>query len=522
MLAQHPFASPSTACSSSTFANLRLFGAETLSLTAETVSNLTRTVPSAYTFHHPTLSVENASFCNVTVSYTHPGQDDLLYVETWLPMGHWNERLQAVGGGGWVAGRSPLSEMAMVAALSEGYAAVTTDAGLRDADEPSGWALINPGNINLYALHNLASASLGDEAFIAKSLIKDFYGKPPKFSYWSGCSQGGQWGLMLAQRYPTAYDGIVASAPAINWAEVLTSAYWPQFLMKKLGQYRHPCEFTYLAQTAIEGCDLLDGVADGVISDEDACHFDPFPVVRNTIECSEGKQLVLSKGAATISNATWSGLRASDGRFLWYGLGYGADITGGRFKAGTALTSCDDDTCVSVSSPLVNPWFQLFVEKDASFDVDTITYEDLDRIYHMGVSEYNYMLGTNYPDLSAFRNAGWKLLTFHGLEDQIIPPQGTGRYYRSVASRLPDVDDFYRRFEIPGLAHCFGGNNATPKTSFEQLRAWVESGTKPDTVPVSFVDTNGQQFSRRLCPFPQKARFEGGDPTKDSNFSCRS
>lgn len=164
MVPQYPLTGPSAACSPSTFTNLDLFGAEILSLTAETVSNFTRSVPYAYTFHHPTLSVDNASFCNITVSYTHPGQDDLIHVETWLPVGNWNERLQAVGGGGWVAGRSPLSEMAMTAALSEGYATVTTDAGLGDSQEPIDWALLSPGNVNLYALQNLASVSLNDEA----------------------------------------------------------------------------------------------------------------------------------------------------------------------------------------------------------------------------------------------------------------------------------------------------------------------------------------------------------------------
>ncbi|KPM36266.1 hypothetical protein AK830_g10282 [Neonectria ditissima] len=522
MALQYPLAGSSTACSPSTFTNLDLFGAEILSLTAETVSNYTRTVPRAYTFHHPTLSVENASFCNVTVSYTHPGRDDLIYVETWLPIGNWNERLQAVGGGGWVAGRFPLTEMSMTAALSEGYATVTTDAGLGDSSEPIDWALLSPGNVNLYALQNLASVSLNDEAIIAKSLIKDYYGKPVKYSYWSGCSQGGRQGLMLAQRYPNAYDGILASAPAINWAEVITSGYWPQFLMNQIDHYPHPCEFTYLAQAATDACDLLDGVADGVISDPEACHFDPFTVVGNTVQCSEGEEIVLSRGAAVIANATWSGPRASDGRFLWHGLGYSADFTGGQFKAGVAMTECDNSTCSGVPSPLTTQWIQLFVQKDASFALTSITHEDLDRIYHAAISEYNSMLGTNDPDLSDFRNAGGKLLTFHGLEDQIIPPKGTAQYYCSVASRLPDVDDFYRHFEIPGLGHCFGGNDATPTTSFEMMRTWVENGTKPETVPVSFHDASGQEFSRPLCPFPQKARFERGDPTKAGSFSCRS
>jgi hypothetical protein len=51
----------------------------------------------------------------------------------------------------------------MCGALGEGYVASTTDSGLGLSYVPDLWALKSPGNVNLYALQNLASVSLNDQ-----------------------------------------------------------------------------------------------------------------------------------------------------------------------------------------------------------------------------------------------------------------------------------------------------------------------------------------------------------------------
>lgn len=90
---------PTTACAPAAIATPTLFGAEILSLSASPVTNFSYDVPAEYNYNHGDVSVINSSFCNITVTYTHPGQHDLINVETWLPLGNWNERLQATGGG---------------------------------------------------------------------------------------------------------------------------------------------------------------------------------------------------------------------------------------------------------------------------------------------------------------------------------------------------------------------------------------------------------------------------------------
>lgn len=149
-------------CTSETFP-LSLPDASILSLETTPVANYTVSVPASFLYTQPPISAANVSFCNVTVSYTHPGHNDTIIVETWLPT-EWNERLQAVGGSGSAAGRCSGSYMRMDGAVAGGYVTVTTDAGLGgEVDDASSWALDSEGNVNMHSLKSLASVSLYEE-----------------------------------------------------------------------------------------------------------------------------------------------------------------------------------------------------------------------------------------------------------------------------------------------------------------------------------------------------------------------
>jgi hypothetical protein len=105
----------------------------------------------------------NIDFCNVTVTYTHPGQNDNLNVEVWLPAeDKWNNRILAVGGGGLAAGRNVDSYTAMAGVVSEKYASFTTDGGLANPNAPADWALERTGCLNKVNLENWGTRSLDD------------------------------------------------------------------------------------------------------------------------------------------------------------------------------------------------------------------------------------------------------------------------------------------------------------------------------------------------------------------------
>jgi feruloyl esterase len=401
-----------TACTPSAIQPPVVYGANMLSLIATWTSNFTLSVPANFNYNHGDVAVDNAEFCNITVSYTHPGYADRITIETWLPR-EWNGRLQATGGGGWQAGRFVLSEFFMAGAIGEGYATTTTDAGLGDAGSPNAWALKSPGNVDIVALQNLGSRSLNDQALIGKSLIRSFYGREPEYSYWSGCSQGGRQGLMLAQRYPTAYDGIAASAPAQSWTKLTSGLYYP--ILAKAWHKVNPlaCELDFLTAEAVAACDPLDGIVDGLISDMAACDYSPFSSVNKTFFCgSLNRTIDLSHGAALVADAAWSGPKTRDGKTLWYGVNPGSDISSLGSVPGQNTTST---TSTTDSTAAADPWFGLFVAKNASFDPTTMTFDEYVNYFDLAVKEFSGFIDGADPEITEFRKRGGKLITYHGM-----------------------------------------------------------------------------------------------------------
>ncbi|KAH8657771.1 Tannase/feruloyl esterase [Xylariales sp. PMI_506] len=520
---------PASSCVASAIPIPTVFGAEILDVAATLVLNYSGSVSDQYYYNHPSTTFSSIDFCNITVTYTHPGENDTIYVESWLPMNTWNGRLQAVGGGGYVAGRFFLSYTAMAGALADGYATTTTDGGVGSAMTPDSWALASDGNVDLYTLQDFSSVSLNDQAIIAKALITSFYGQGPAYSYWSGCSQGGRQGFMLAQRYPDAYDGIAAAAPAFNWGQFIPQAAWGQVQMSIQNEYPYPCVIDAFTAAAVAFCDPEDGVTDGVISDPDSCAFDPFSLVGTVINCTNtGEDMTITEIAATIINATWTGPRTSDDKFLWYGPYMQSRLTGAATVTSTSdlgylMTLCSNGTCSGLPTGLGEDWLQYFVKKDPSWNYTLIqTADEFGQLFHASVQQFDSIIGTSDPDLSEFRNHGGKLITYHGLADGLIPTRGTTDYYDRATVETPDIHDFFRYFQVPGLGHCAGDTVNQPTATWQALVNWVENGTAPDTLPIQFNYTAGTEYNRILCPYPAKAVLitNATDVTSAESFEC--
>ncbi|MET9879807.1 tannase/feruloyl esterase family alpha/beta hydrolase [Actinacidiphila glaucinigra] len=454
------------------------------------------------------------AFCKVTVTLTHPGENDHATVTTWLPEKGWNGRFQALGGSAYLAGDNGVG---MGTAVKTGYAATTTDAGVGDALDVS-WALNSGGEINTTPLKNFASRSQHEAAVVGKEVVDAVYGKRPAYSYFTGCSTGGRQGYMEAQRHPDDYDGILADAPAVNWDEFEVATLWPQVVMNNEKTYPADCELDAFTDAAVKACDALDGLGDGLVNDPERCDFDPRELIGTKVVC-HGAELTVTAADATVVRKIWDGPRTASGRKLWSGVPVGADLKG------LAATTTDPDGTVKGNPfPVPAAWVRLWLKKDPSFDLSTITYRQFTQLFEQSRAEYDKVIGTDDPDLSGFRTSGGKLLTWHGQADQFIPAQGTVAYREQAERKMGGakrVDDFYRLFLAPGTDHC--GLNGTDGSAdgLAALTAWVEHGKAPKTLPATLVGASGKSVTRDLCSYPEVSRYKGhGDPDAASSFRC--
>src|ERR1700733_6633199 len=76
--------------------------------------------------------------------------------------------------------------------------------------------------------------------------------------------------LMVLQRFPKNFDGIVAGAPANYWTNPMTNAANTTRALNKRGAWLSPDELALVSEAAQRACPSADGYLDDPIS----CRFD--------------------------------------------------------------------------------------------------------------------------------------------------------------------------------------------------------------------------------------------------------
>ncbi|QFU88504.1 tannase/feruloyl esterase family alpha/beta hydrolase [Amycolatopsis sp. YIM 10] len=448
--------------------------------------------------------VADPAHCLVTVTLTHDGGDHVK-VAVALPESGWTGRLQAVGGSAYAAGDfgAPLAQ-----AVRDGYAGVTTDAGVSADPLNTSWALKPDGELNTTLLTNFATRSVHESAVIGKEVTRNFYRQPITYSYWNGCSTGGRQGYAEAQHHPGDFDGVLAVAPAVHWGQFAVATLWPHVVMNQEHHSPGPCVLNAFREAAIKACDPRDGVVNGIVDQPDQCGYDPRQLVGTKVLC-DGEEVTVTAADADVVRKIWAGPVDEHGRKLWAGLPKGADFTW--------LTG-------PTGFPVAAAWVKDFVKKQPGFDTSTITYPQFAELFRQSVREFDDVIGTADPDLSDFRRSGGKLLSWVGADDQLIPPDGVVRYREAVERKLGGahrVDEFYRLFFAPGVEHCFGGVGPAPKDPLGALVNWVEHDKAPDVLRAEKVEGD-RIVTRDLCRYPRVSRYTGhGDPAQAANYRCR-
>lgn len=211
-------------------------------------------------------------FCQVTATLT-PTTDSLINVWVWMPTANWSGRFEGTGNGGY-AGTIAVAVPAMISGLQAGSAVASTDMGTvpstnNDADalfgHPEKWI-----DFRNRATHLMTVAS--------KQIITAYYGQAPRYAYFSGCSTGGQQGLMEAQRYPGDYDGILAGDPAANRTHVHTSLLWIYKATHRTpGSYLTSEDVNLITDAVVAACGVPSGslATDPFLTDPRACIWSP-------------------------------------------------------------------------------------------------------------------------------------------------------------------------------------------------------------------------------------------------------
>jgi feruloyl esterase len=132
------------------------------------------------------------------------------------------------------------------------------------------------------------------------------------------------------------------------------------------------------------------------------------------------------------------------------------------------------------------------------------------------------------PTLSGLRAANHTMILFHGQADPVFSVNDTIRWYEQLnANSGGKADAFARLFTIPGATHCGGGAGLDRFDALDALTDWVEKGKAPERIVASVNPANKEipaswsaTRSRPLCPWPQYAKYQGGDAESAASFAC--
>jgi hypothetical protein len=479
----------------------------------------------------------------------------------------WNQRFFYTGGGGTDGSLGS----ALTPELAQGYAVVATDSGHDNAVNTSVVAGTFQFGFDPQARSDYGYRGPAEVTVKAKALIKKYYGAKPKYSYFAGCSEGGREGLMLSQRYPDFFDGIVAGNPGMDLPKAALAHPWDAQSFARAARATTPfgnpdlassftnAELAAVGNAILAACDARDGLADGMVLNPQACEFDPAslgPAGSGLLSQAQVKALEQSfggprdsRGRQLYSDWMWD---PGIGAFGWRQWKIGPLFPGFPIPGNSALivtlgggalpfiftTPPNSSTAgtdlappnagIVTSSPLgpgtagfgdaYMPWLLSF-----NMDHDAPKIFERTRLYRESAAAFMLSSDTDYRK---FRAKGNKLLVYTGGADPVFSANYHLKWYRKLVAHndgLERTQKFARLFVVPGMNHCGGGPSTSQFDALAALVDWVENGDAPDSIVATApAGTPWPGRTRPLCPYPQVARYKGsGDINVAASFECR-
>lgn len=457
--------------------------------------------------------------CRVALTVPTTNRSSVI-VEVFLPRNDaWTGRYLATGNGG-IDGCIRYEDIAY--GLSNGFATTGSNNGHNGT---GGQDFLNNEDIII----DFSWRALHTSATTGKTLEKAFYGKDLGKSYYMGCSGGGRQGVQAAYLVPQYYDGILAGSPALNFNYMSA---WRASFFVITGAANSS---SFIAAETWQGlihnevlaqCDALDGVADGILTNPSLC----LAVFRpETLLCNAASPTkCLSPAQVDVVRRVFTPLTGTAGQTIYPALSPGAEnVATQRLLSGTPFSYSVD-------------WFRYAVYSNPTWDPSSsIADADAAQAANPGNAE------TWPADLSAFRDAGGKLLLYHGGADQQITHFDTQRWYdflaRGMSASAGELDAWMRFFFVPGMNHCSGGPGAwqigqsgaaaagigyeAGSNVLAALVEWVEGGSAPESMlGTKFVNDSvgaGVAFRREHCRYPLRSVHLGGEVEEVGSWVCK-
>ncbi|MFG1653694.1 tannase/feruloyl esterase family alpha/beta hydrolase [Micromonospora sp. NPDC049275] len=373
--------------------------------------------------------------------------------------------------------------------------------------EPATWGADPRARLEFGLLSEHRLRSVADAVMVA------YYGHGPTYRYFDGCSTGGRQGLMLAQRFPADFDGILAGAPVHNLAPLALLNAWVVLRNTDASgrQILGPEKIPALHEAVVEKCGE-------VIDDPRRCGFQP-----SSLRCPRGTDRPDCLTPAQVA-AVVAFYRGPNGLYPG-GMPYGSELGWIDEFVVRSGSPADGNTGRIAHNYLRYLAYPQNPPADFQLTDVRFTRATFDRLNVVGDAIYN----ATDSDLSEFRARGGRLILYHGWADPSVPPFSTVDYYAAV-QRRGGSEAFTRLYMVPAGYHCLFGPEPTEHPSevgipefLQPLMDWVERDVAPGDIDVLTYAPNeepDQQFVRFLTvsPFDALAPAHAAPGSLNANY----